>query len=84
MVGIQDLPLKVQGLHGAVHLAHDVVRLALGADAEVPLGALDGRAPVGLLHLVGGGLVTERRHALGMRLDRRATPLSQAHWRAQA
>ena len=29
VVGVHHLPLKVQTLHGAVHLAHDVVRLAL-------------------------------------------------------
>ena len=29
VVGVHHLPLKVQALHGAVHLAHDVVRLAL-------------------------------------------------------
>ncbi len=51
MVGVHDLPLEVQALHGAVHLAHDVVGLALRANAQVPLGALDRRAPVCLLHL---------------------------------
>ena len=51
MVGVHDLPLEVQALHGAVHLAHDVVGLALRANAQVPLGAFDRRAPVCFLHL---------------------------------
>ena len=51
VVGVHNLPLKVEGLHGAVDLAHDVVRLALRANAQVPLGPLDGRPAVGLLHL---------------------------------
>ena len=50
MVRVDDLPLKVQGLHGSVDLTHDVVRLALTPDTEVPLAPLDGGTTVGLLH----------------------------------
>ena len=62
MVGVDDLPLEVQCLHGPVHLAHDVVGLALAPDAEVPLAPLDGRAPVGLGGHWGHGLVSQRGH----------------------
>ena len=50
MVRVDDLPLKVEGLHGSVDLTHDVVRLALTPDTEVPLAPLDGGTTVGLLH----------------------------------
>ena len=50
VVRVDDLPLKVQGLHGPVDLAHDVVRFALTPDTEVPLAPLDGGTTVGLLH----------------------------------
>ena len=56
MVRIYDLPLKVQGFHRPVHLAHDVVRLALAPDSEVPLAPLDGRAAVSLGGHRGHGL----------------------------
>ena len=61
MVGVDDFPLKFQRLHGPVHLAHDVVRLALALDAEMPLAPLDGRAPVCLGRDWGDGLVPEWR-----------------------
>ena len=37
-----DLPLKVQDYQLAEYLGHDVLGSALGSDAEVPLGALEG------------------------------------------
>ena len=50
MVGVDDLPLKVEGLHGTVNFAHDVVRLGLAPDAKMPLAALDRSPSVSLLH----------------------------------
>ena len=50
MVGVDDLPLKVEGLHGTVDFAHDVVRLGLAPDAKMPLAALDRSPSVSLLH----------------------------------
>ena len=77
MVRIYDLPLKIQSFHRPVHLAHDVVRLALAPDAEVPLAPLDGRAAVSLGGHRGHGLVAERGHdALGVR-PRRDRVLTQ-------
>ena len=35
MVGVDDLPLEVESLHGPVDLAHDVVRLGLAEDGMV-------------------------------------------------
>ena len=41
-------PYKVQCFHGTVDFVHDILRLRLGPDAQVPLGSLDGVAPVRL------------------------------------
>jgi len=71
------LPVKVELLHGSVHLGHDVVRAALAADAQVPLGLLDGQrlgpgGVEGVQRAAGLGAVgQQRRHPLGVGLDAR-------------
>ena len=50
MVRVDHLPLEVQGLHGPVDLAHDIVRLALASDSQVPLTSLDRSTTVGFLN----------------------------------
>ena len=50
VVRVDHFPLEVERLHGPVDLAHDVVRLALAPDPEVPLAPLDGSTAVSLLH----------------------------------
>ena len=50
MVWIDNFPLKVEGLHGPVNLAHNVVRLRLAADAKVPFASLDRGPSVSFLH----------------------------------
>ena len=40
---------KIQGLHGSEDFIHDVLGLALGSDAQMPLCTLDVVAPHGLL-----------------------------------
>ena len=50
MVWIDDFPLEVEGLHGAVNFTHDVMRLRLAADAKVPLAPLDRSPSMSLLN----------------------------------
>ena len=50
MIRVDDFPLKVQGLHGPVDLAHNVVGLTLTPDPEVPLASLDGSTAMSFLH----------------------------------